>query len=68
MTSPTAGDTRDHTRDNRTCRNCWWRRATPGFTTCTFCFHTPHKHRANATWADLIAAADAAAPTTRKAA
>ena len=43
----------------RICRNCWWRRATPGFATCTFCFHTPHKHRANATWADLIAQVDA---------
>jgi hypothetical protein len=61
-------DTREQPHGNPICRNCWWRRATPGFTTCTPCFHTPHKHRANARWADLIAQVDGADTTTRKAA
>lgn len=62
------GDDEPDVSRTRICRNCWWRRATPGFATCTFCFHTPHKHRANAAWADLIDAAQAADTSTRKAA
>jgi hypothetical protein len=59
MTGTAATNTRDQSSGGRICRNCWWRKATPGFALCTFCFHTPHKHRANAAWADLIAQVDA---------
>lgn len=68
MTDTAATDTQDQRPSSPICRNCWWRRATPGFDRCTICFHTPHKHRANAKWAHLIDAANAADTTTRKAA